>query len=531
MKYYSFFFVIIISFSLFSCARVGRPTGGEKDVLPPITISASPDFESTNFTGGKIKINFNEYIKFKDLNQQLVISPPLKYSPEIAPLGFPSKQIVIKIKDTLKENTTYTFNFGNAILDNSEGNPLKRFKYLFSTGDYLDSLQMSGTIKDAFLQNPEPNISVLLYVADSTYYDSIVYKSKPNYVTNTLDSIGFSITNIKNGNYYLFALKDRNKNLLFDPKDDKIAFIEEPITITNDSIYTLSLFKEQPEFAVKNVSELSKNHIIIGYEGILDASIENLVDTKSNTVAFLSYKDIKTDSLHIWHKNIDSDSLFINMKHRDSVVVFTQRLRSKKMDSIQLSLNKSGTLHWRDSLYMLSNVPISSIDDNQIKLIDKDSIEIPFKILKDRVATRLLIDFEKEENKDYVFSVLPSAITDYFGQKNDSLSFKFRTKKLEDYGKIVIDVQAEMNTPLIIELLSEKGILIAKEFIDTEKELVFDHLQTGKYQLRAIYDENDNKKWDTGSFIKKIHPEKVQYFYEIIDVRANWSISEIFVIK
>ncbi len=530
MKYKQLILFLGLIFSFYTCARVGRPTGGEKDILAPISISATPDFESLNFKGSKIKINFNEYIKFDDLNSQLVISPPLNNVPDISPLGFPSKQIIIKIKDTLKPNTTYTFNFGNAITDNSEGNPLKQFKYLFSTGDHIDSLEVSGTVQDAILSKTAANISVMLYEVDSTFTDSIVYKSRPDYVGNTIDSVGFSITNIKDGLFYLVGLKDANKNLLFDPKVDKIAFLNEPILVDKDSIYQLKLFLEQPQFAIKGITELSKNHLIIAYEGVLAAQVDNLVDNKNNTVGFISYKDVVTDSLHVWFKSIESDSVHIAIKSKDTLNLFSQKIRSEEFDSIQLTKNITNTLHLRDTLYILSNTPIASIDKSKIHLIDADSTDIEFEIRKNRLPDRFYFDFEKKESTAYTLSVLPMGIIDFLEQKNDSLLFKFNTKKIEDYGSINLKLEID-NTAVILELLSEKDKLIEKVFVSESKEFEFSNLQPGNYQLRATIDENGNNIWDTGNYLAKKQPERVIYYSKIIEVRANWTISEVFNLK
>ena len=195
-----------------SCAKRGRPTGGVKDSIPPVMVIAQPENESINFKSDKIKLLFNEYIKLKDVNSQLIISPPLKYPLDITPLGTASKQVLIKIKDTLTENTTYTFNFGNSVLDNNESNILESLKYVFSTGDYIDSLKLNGSINDSFLQKADKGISILLYEIDTTYTDSTIYNKRPNYVSNTLDSTVFEFTNIKAGKYALFALKDVNRN-------------------------------------------------------------------------------------------------------------------------------------------------------------------------------------------------------------------------------------------------------------------------------------------------------------------------------
>ena len=142
-RFLHFIYGLIILVMLYSCARRGRPIGGEKDIDAPILISATPDHKSVNFDTKKIRINFNEYIKLEDVNKQLVISPPMENQPIISPVGTASKFINIKILDTLKENTTYTLNFGNSVKDNNEGNVLEQFKYVFSTGNYIDSLNVS----------------------------------------------------------------------------------------------------------------------------------------------------------------------------------------------------------------------------------------------------------------------------------------------------------------------------------------------------------------------------------------------------
>ena len=515
---------------MYNCARVGRPTGGEKDILAPISIKASPDFNSLNFKGDKIVIYFDEFIKFKDLNQQLIVSPPLKYPPEITPLGYPSKKITIVLKDTLKDQMTYTFNFGNAIVDNSEANPLKRFKYLFSTGDYIDSLSVSGTIKDALLQGETKNISVLLYKADSTYYDSIIYKEKPIYVSNTLDSIGFYISNIKNEKYHIFAINDRNKNLLFDPLDEKIAFIDAPIQVERDTSYSLELFKEIPKFEIKNISEESKNHLIISYVGDYQSFIDKIVNKSNDSIDFLYLKDKKTDSVHVWHRNVKSDTLYISIKQTDSLETRVQRLRSKELDSIKINKSIKSILAPNDSLFILSNTPIVSVDSKMIELIDKDSIAIPFSVFKEGIADRFLIDFNREQDNSYTLSILQNSITDYLGQKNDSLSFSFKTKELKDYGEIKVDIKG-VKTPVIVELLTSSGKFIAKEHITIDKEVVFKYLSPKKYQLRAIIDVNNNKKWDTGNLLNNIQPEKVLYYSTELEVRANWTISEVFTMK
>src|SRR5690606_26565587 len=168
-----------------SCAKRGFITGGAKDTIPPKIMNSSPENFTTNFSGKEIKIVFDELIKVKDINKQLIISPPMDKRPIIIPQGSASKYISIKIQDTLQPNTTYSFNFGQSITDNNEGNPYSQYRYVFSTGNYIDSLQIVGKIKDAFEQKTEKFVSVQLYDA-TTFSDSTIYKETPLYIANTL---------------------------------------------------------------------------------------------------------------------------------------------------------------------------------------------------------------------------------------------------------------------------------------------------------------------------------------------------------
>ena len=220
------FLAITISILASNCARKGRPSGGLKDSIAPVMVTANPPYKSINFSSKKIKISFDEYIILKNINQQLIISPPLKFLPTITPQGSASEDITIRLTDTLKENTTYTFNFGNSIQDNNEGNSLTNFKYIFSTGNYIDSLETRGTVKDAYKKDFDKSINVLLYKVDSTYTDSIIYKKKPTYIANTIDSTLFNLTNTAKGKYLLVALKEVSNNYLFNPKEDKIGFYD-----------------------------------------------------------------------------------------------------------------------------------------------------------------------------------------------------------------------------------------------------------------------------------------------------------------
>ncbi len=526
-----FVILLLIIFTTFNCAKRGRPTGGPKDSIAPVLVSARPNFETTNFKEDEIRIYFDEYIKLKDLNKQLIISPPMKYRPIITPLGTPSKYIKIKILDTLKENTTYTFNFGQSIVDNNEENPLRNFKYVFSTGDYIDSLKISGTIKDAFNEKADSDVAILLYELDESYKDSIIYQEKPLYVGNTLDSTLWEISNMKAGKYKLIALKDASKDYVFNPKQDKIGYLEKEISIPEDSVgHQVILFKETLPYRLNRPSEETKNRFLFGYEGLVDSikinDLSNQPDFKSVIIP-----EKEKDTLNFWYKNTTLDSLYLEVVNRGVRDTITLRRRSKKVDSLRVSLNARGVLLLRDSLKLISNIPLESIDTTKIFFISKDSSKVNYRAKFKKMSNQVLFDFDKKQDEKYKMQFLPNAIKDFYGNVNDTLNYNFSTKKVSDYGTVFLTLQNVASYPIIVQLLKTDGELVEEVYAETAREFEFKNLQPNKYKIRIIYDDNKNGKWDTGNFLLKIQPEKVVYYPGELDVRANWEMPETFILK
>jgi uncharacterized protein (DUF2141 family) len=530
-RFFKILIIVLIAFTFTKCAKRGRPTGGEKDEIAPILISASPAQESINFDAKKIKIYFDEYVKFKDLNKKLIISPPLKNSPDITPVGTASKVINIKLLDELRKNTTYTINFGNSIIDNNEGNILESFKYVFSTGEYLDSLKISGDITDAFNRKTASDILVMLYEMDSTYNDSIIYKEKPTYVTSTLDSTNFELTNLKEGKYLLMALKQPNNNYIYKPKQDKIGFYKKPITLPIDTTFEIKLFNEILPFKLVRAIETTKGHIIFGYEGDAENLSVNLLDSLPSSFKPEIVFEQDKDTLSYWFQDIERDSLLFevtNLNYKDTITV---KLKSAKKDSLLLSSSlKNSTLNPRDTFAIKSNIPISKIDLSKITIFDKDTIAIPFTSEINSYKSKLYLNFDQKFEQQYAIKILPSAISDAFGSVNDTLTYSLRTKKLEDYGVINLEV-LNVTSPIIIQVITEKDELIASEKISSDQIISFKNLLPKEYIVRAIFDDNENGKWDTGNFLLKIDPEKVIYFEKILKLRANWDANEIFTLK
>ena len=529
-----YLFLVFMVLAFLQCARRGNPTGGPKDVTPPQLVRADPENMTINFKEKKIKLYFDEYVKLEDVQNQLIVSPPLKYTPIITPQGSANKYVEITLKDTLKENTTYTLNFGQSIVDNNEGNPNSYLTYVFSTGDYIDSLSLTGVVKDAFNKSADTFISVMLYEIDSTYTDSTVYTNPPNYITNTLDSTTiFQLNNLKAGKYAMLAVKDEAKNNVFDQKTDKIAFLRDTVFLPTDSIFLLTLFKEIPDFSFSVPTFAAKNKIIFGYQGDgADIEIAPLTAIP-DTVRTLIAKEQDKDSLNFWFTPFKADSIVFRLSSNRHQVVDTFTVKSRKLgiDSLNVNASQRGSVGFEEPFYLSANIPIQKIDTSQIKIINRDSANVSATSILDTIKNRINIDFEVTPNESYGVTVLPGALEDFFGTENDTLSYRLATKSFADFGNLRLTLGGNVTYPLIVQLTTESGEVVREIYADIPRTFEFNNLDPLKYLARVIFDTNGNKKWDTGNYLKKIQPERVSYYPQVIEVRANWELEQSFILS
>jgi len=518
---------LILALSVIGCAKRGSITGGSKDTLAPVLRSSFPKNGSVNFTGNEIKLNFNEYVKLKNVAKQLIVSPPMKRPPEILPNNA-SKFITIKLKDTLQPNTTYSLNFGQSIEDNNENNAIPQFKYVFSTGSQIDSLVLKTTFKDALQKKADNFVSILLYEVNDKYNDSTVYKESPRYITNSLDSLKImSLENLKQGKYRLIALKDENKNNKFDPKKDKIGFIKDFITIPNDTLYQLELFKERLPFKVYKPSQASGNRALLGYEGDLK-DIRYDVRKGSEIIPFKVTKLPKKDSVQIWFKPIKNDSISITVSQYKLNSNFVLKLKDQKKDSLSLSLERSGILPFREKLAVNSSIPLVKIDNSKIKLVNKEAVNVAFKTNYDEWKQQLVFDFDRQPLEKYTITVLPGAVTDFYERVNDTLKSTFTTQNTTDYGNLRVLLERVKRFPVIVELTDTNGKILATHYSEKETTIDFNLVEPAKFTMRLIYDDDRDGLWTPGSYIEKRLSEEVIYFPKEIDVRANWDVEQPF---
>ena len=526
---YTVLSIVVIS----GCAKRGSPTGGPVDSIPPVLINASPKINSTNFDSKEIRLTFDEFVKLDKVEEQLIISPPIdKSSYEVKPLSGVTKKVFLEFIDSLETETTYSINFGNSIKDNNEGNPLTFFSYTFSTGETIDSLYVRGNISDAFDIDTDNYISIHLYRIDSVFNDSIIFNNRPTYISNSLDSTSYQFKNIKEGKYLIVALKDIDNNYFFDPFYDKIGFIDSLITLPQDSIINFKLFKEETSLIWDKPHFINSEKIGFGYYGKLDLKNIKIESSIPDSVQYTYTKERESDTLIFWLSKNSFDSLNFNLIEKDTTKLVTvkfDRAKDTLIDSLSISPKTANVIHLKETFKLSSNIPLKKIEDSLITIRDIDSLIIPFTTSINDNLDQIEIEFEVSPSDNYRVFILPEAIKDIRGVSNDTLQYNVVSQTLEDYGNVYLDVIRNSESKFILHMIDSNGDII-REFknVNLDTTYNFDYVRPGKYTFRLIEDVNNNDKWDTGNYLKKVKPESVYYFSKELEVRANWDLNETF---
>ena len=532
MRFLTIIFSILI---LFSCARQGTPSGGPKDTEPPKFLSANPDTLSLNVPTNlkEIKIDFDEFILLKEPNQNIVVSPPLGSTATFAPVGSANRSVRIQLNEPLQENTTYNINFGNAIQDNNEGNKLSYFQYVFSTGDYIDSLQISGKANIPGLRKQPENMVVALFNIDSTYNDSIVFRQKPFYVSRLDSANNFNLNYLRPGKYQMIAFDDEVQNMQFDLGKEKFGFIENHVELTENQEINIELFNQLPPYRADKAEQKGYGHIVFRFNGQPETVEIEPVDFEFNT-SKISYEP-KSDSLNFWFNpavdSIAENSKRINfaVKHQEQTDTISVVYSNGKQH--KLSLDRKSKLEIAPSrkLRFTANYPIVYLDSSRVTVL-KDTIELPVRLIPDlKDENSFTLDFPVELSSTYRVELLPDAVSDFFGKTNDTIQFDLRTRSRNDFGNLKLRLQNKPEHPFWIQLLNDKDEILDEKYT-TAIEFDYNHLTAGNYYFKILVDENENGFWDTGDFLTKKQPEKAFVYPSLINVRVLWDLDETWVL-
>ncbi len=442
-------FLILISIILLStinCARVGSPVGGKKDILPPEIIESTPNNYSKNFGSDKIEIEVNEFVRFDNLQQKLVISPPLDEKPEIFVRG---KSIIIELgKQELKKNTTYTFSFYDAIIDNNEGNPIEDYEFVFSTGNRLDSLSVNGIVLRAFdLEPEEEGVEVLLY---DLLDDTIPQTTPPLYIGKPDKEGKFRINNVKADTFRIFAIKDGNRNHYFDQAGEAFAFLDSTLLVS-----------APPEFFADTMRKDT-----IG----ADTIDINTIDTDTTDADTTNADIIGADIAEIDKEEIKPDArLFLFME--DHSIQYLKNSTRETREYIQLVFN----MPLKERKLEITPIDIDTKSEWFIKekfvIGDTVNIWITDTIVSGSDLVTLKLEYMKEDSTGNYISFTDTSLLRYIaptGKKRGNGEIADKTEKtLVLTPSIRKNAQVELNQKIVIE--TETPV----KMIDTSKIKLF----------------------------------------------------------
>lgn len=535
-----FSLLMLTILTVISCARQGSPTGGPKDETPPVFLKADPDTLDTNVDVNlqEATINFDEYILLKEYSKNVVVSPSFQIPPIVTPQALAKKNISIKFQEPLLPNTTYSFNFGDAIQDFNENNKLSNFQYVFSTGSFIDSLKVTGRVNSSYDFKLPEKILVGLYKVDSTYKDSIILQKKPYYIARANDKGEYQLNYLASGKYKLIAFEDKVENVMYDYGKERLAFHNEPIELNANQQINLNLFNQKPAYRKPEASFKQEGLIVFKTTGATDDVTITPVGKEFKTAYIQKFP--RQDSINFWfNPKVDtivgrSAKLNFKVQHKDQIDEVSalysksnteRKLEFKAINDQKLAPNKPFKIQ--------ANAPIKSLDLSKIYVF-KDTVSIPFKVSIDTVnAQNLNFAFEKNLDEKFEVNIYPNALTDVLGEKNDTLAYPIKMGTRGDFGHLKLTLQNEPSKPFILQFLkTDKDFTVIEEIYNPANKnyFEFNFIEPGEYLFRLLVDENENGKWDTGDYLSGKQPEPIYLYPEPIKIRAMWDATETWVL-
>jgi len=523
--FYTFFGILLIS----GCASIGPgPQGGPKDTIPPKILTMLPKNLSTNFTAKKIVIQFDEYFKLNDQFKQFSISPDMEVLPTLKVKG---KSLEIELPDSLEKNTTYTLNFGKSIVDVNESNPIKNLSYVFATGPKLDSLNISGNIKNALTGKPEIEAVAFIFPLSR---DSLFGKGKASIYTLTDSSGNFKISNLKQDTYKVYALKEQNGDKIYQQNSDEIGFIKDPIVLQKDTQnLNMLVFKEDASiFRIEDRKLNSDGSISISFNQKLKSPAITIIEPKNLDVSKWVKFNKNSDSVKIWLNDMNFDSTKVSITDEGKLLQTINFTRGKKdtyTRNIIASDNIEGNLlNPNKTLKLTFGFPIETVDPTKITLMEDSVIKTDFRLEKDS-ADFLSYHFlyPWRPNSIYEIKFGAGAFTAIFNAKNKEFLKKFELAKKDDYGTLQLKiVTPEPDKQYLLEVIDEAKAIVNTLIVARDTTVKFSNYKAGRYFIRIIYDTNKNGKWDTGNVKEGRQPEKIWNETKELSIRANWDRNE-----
>ena len=514
---------------LAACAQVRELQGGEKDMEAPVLLTAEPPNRTTHFTSDRITLRFSERVKLDRVRDRLLISPPLEKAPDVTVNS--GDEVVIALRAPLATNTTYTFNIGEAITDITEGNAAAGLTYVISTGEVLDSSTLRGTVIDAFTDEPEPDVLVILYSdTDSTGFTT----GKPAYFTRTDKQGGFALSNLREGHYRSHTLQDKNANFRGDLPNERVGF-SDTLVDTRDSVdIVLRIFlplagKQQVKEAAVQPDRSWRLVLARPADSLALASI----DRTGGRLEWSEEWNPSRDTVLFWPNDT---TLLVGQRFTvsdASGVIDTLTYRPTRKMPFNTDVKYMGIVGERISF--LASRPVRSIDQQKVRLrMDSNTItadQLAQLLEHDTLVNkrRLMLTADPVLDRKLVLELLPGAVRDIYGGENDTLRLSLGSGTTAQAGDLkvnmITDSMVDLQGPFLLQLLNAQGgVVRSAAFTALPQKTDFTATPAGTYTLKLTVDSDSDGRWSTGSLVDRRQPERVFRLKGEVNVRAGWEV-------
>ena len=575
MKYFRLIIQLVLVFTIVSCAnRAAGPTGGPKDSIPPVVLRTIPVNNALNYKKKEIQVFFDENVSLEKVNENVIISPPQKTQPIVKANA---RVLTVSIQDDLQDSTTYSILFGNAIVDLNEKNPLPNYTFSFATGQEIDTLQVSGKLINAENLDPMPGVLVGLH---KNLHDTAILRDQFTRVAKTDDEGRFTIQNIKEGKYKLYALTDLNRDFYYQPGEG-IAFYDSIVipqikvvqqtdtlwkdSITIDTIKTESKLTYLPDdLVMKLFKESKKRQYLVKSERPAEKYFHLFFNDRQDSLPkiepinfelntqFLIQKTERKDSLVYWIPDsavykqdtlsmavsyLKSDSLFQLVSTIDTLklvlrkpktTVKTKDGKPKLITPLTFKTNLAGNFDLYRDIQIEFEEPLDSIHHGKIKLVHKvDSIYNPIDFTwmpQDSIRRKFLIRHVWKPEEEYELRLDSAAFISIYNRSTNEQKTPFKIKSLDEYSALKIILQ-KYDSLVVLQVLDSKETVVQTQKAKPKGNL-FKYLKPGDYFVRLFVDNNQNGLWDPGDLEKRRQAEAVCYFNKKMTLKANWEIEE-----
>lgn len=524
--------LILLALTLWRCARQSQPGGGPKDVTPPELVSSIPENGQKNFKGKNIELTFDELIKLKDPQEEIVITPSVGSKTKFIAK---KNKLIITPENPWKDSTTYSISFRSSVQDLNESNPAEDLHLAFSTGPTIDSLSIHGSVSEVFKEKIPEKITVAIYQSDT--FD--IFLHKPIYFTKTDKSGHFSIQNLKAGSYSVYAFEDKNKNFKADSKSEKFGFSNTKIDLpgTMDSVHINVIRIDARPIkvtSVRNTSTISSirfnkplDSVLLKMEGL--PFIYTYGDTHAEVVV---YKDFnKLDSLAINLFAYDSAQQIldttVHVKYQDVKKIEETFKLTEWQTDFQIQTKRATVTAQSNKLLLSLNYDSIYFQIDTATFLQLTPQDIKIDTLKKTISLskELKIDV-KETTPNPVLLFGKSAFVSIDNDSSKSQDLKITIPKIKETGSLSIEINTS-EKHFTVQLLTTTGKLVKS--IRDLKKYTFRFLAPAEYKIAVIVDTNNNLRWDAGNFYRKTEPERVILYHNsekkyAFPIRANWEV-------